>query len=207
MGLTVEELDAISDAGFMSPKGKSPKAYAVPLRDDIVKNHNIGGSPPYSEAAIRMGVMPEKLCEKYLKLTTPGLIQWTAVVLATGPQGAVQRIMPNGFILGSSLVSQPSTVTLGDGSMITRNVLVSLRWASKNAKAIRALLLDPLLEKQDARGQRDKSYLAMIQQRQKTLDPFIRDELLPGMQQKYAHGLGLQLELVEGEDEDEEESA
>lgn len=203
MPLTEEELDAIADAGFMGPTGKSPKKYAVPLRDEILENHNIGGSPPYKEAAAKLGVLPETLCVKHIKQVTPGLVAWTAQVLATGPNGAVQKIMPNGFVLGSSLITKPSVITLPDGSEITRNIAVSVRWASKNAKAIRALILDPMLEKQDARGQRDKVYLAMIQQRQKTLDAFIRDELLPGMQEKYAHGLGLVPELEEGEDEAE----
>lgn len=204
MGWTEDELDAINDAGYMGANGtKSRKLYAVDLRDELMPNHNIGGSPPYSEAAAQKGALPETLCLKKIKLATTNLIAWTAGTLATGPNGPVQKILPNGYVLGSSLITKPSTITMPDGSEITRNVLVSLRWVSKNPKCIRELLLNPILEKQDDRGRRDRAYLAMIQQRQKTLVGFIDNELLPGMQEKYAHGLGLVPELDEGDDEAE----
>lgn len=197
---TDEENDALVDAKCMGPRGKSPKLYAVPLRDDLIENHSIGGAPPYKEAARKVGVLPETLCAKHLKLVTPNLVAWTRVVLTTGPHGAVQKSMPNGWVMGSSLASHPSVSTMPDGSEVTRNIVVATRWASKSPKVIRALLLDPLLEKQDNRGQRDQNYLAMIMARQKSLDAFIRDELMPGMQEKYGHGLGLVPELEEEED-------
>lgn len=145
-------------------------------------------------ALSEFGMHAEQICQVIHGDVTPALTAYISTCLSVAHTGSVQRrLAGKGLVLCGGRVRREFTYVDESGEESTREQTVSVRVISKNADLVRALYLDPIIDRRERQAETERENAAMVAIRVKGLKGYIDTEYPDRIIESYQRGWGREL--------------